>query len=108
MPFTSERMRMSVLVRLQDDSIVLYSKGADVSILSRLHKGEIPRLSLKLKTTSIIFLTKGYGLLRTHTSEFRKRTISFLTLNTPKRPTCFTIARKRFFPFLFGVCVLCS
>ena len=40
MDFSSDRKRMSILVRdLQDDKIKLYSKGADSEIKKRLKAG---------------------------------------------------------------------
>jgi phospholipid-translocating ATPase len=38
LPFTSERARMSIIVRNPEGSIVLYSKGADSVMLKRLSK----------------------------------------------------------------------
>ena len=41
--FTSERARMSVIVRCPDGTIKLMVKGSDVKMLSRLRAGAHPR-----------------------------------------------------------------
>ncbi|XP_049849010.1 probable phospholipid-transporting ATPase IA [Schistocerca gregaria] len=47
MEFTSERARMSVIIRTPDDKIILYSKGADHVMMPRLHPNEDKRLIVK-------------------------------------------------------------
>ena len=42
--FNSARKRMSIIIRMPDNRIVLYCKGADSIIYSRLKKGEQPEL----------------------------------------------------------------
>ena len=41
--FSSERARMSIVVRAPDGTIRLHTKGSDASLLPRLRKGTDPR-----------------------------------------------------------------
>ena len=63
--FTSERKRMSIIVRDPSDSrIKVFCKGADCEIVKRLEKGELQKNSFKLITNSIEEFSKlGYRTL---------------------------------------------
>jgi phospholipid-translocating ATPase len=49
MEFTSDRKRMSVIVKLPDGKLKLYSKGADSVMLERLKEGEDDDVRRKTK-----------------------------------------------------------
>ncbi|ELP87921.1 phospholipid-transporting ATPase, putative [Entamoeba invadens IP1] len=60
MPFTSERKRMSVLVRLWDGRIALYSKGADLTMIPLMCDTEEPQ---RIQETVNLFACEGLRTL---------------------------------------------
>ena len=59
--FTSDRKRMSVVMRTEDGQIKIYVKGADQMILSRLAETN-PKILKKTKTHLHNFATAGKRL----------------------------------------------
>jgi len=63
MPFSSERRRMSVIVRLPNGKIRMYTKGADSTILARLSKKEDQRILTHSDENLEIFSQEGLRTL---------------------------------------------
>lgn len=63
MEFSSERQRMSVIVRCPDGSIKLMCKGADAMMLKRLSPDTSPDLLERIQDNLHFFATKGLRTL---------------------------------------------
>jgi hypothetical protein len=63
MEFSSERQRMSVIVRCPDGTIKLFCKGADVMMLKRLNTATSPALLSRVNDNLHFFSTKGLRTL---------------------------------------------
>ena len=63
MEFSSERQRMSVIVRCPDGTIKLFCKGADVMMLKRLTKDTSQDLLARVHDNLHFFSTKGLRTL---------------------------------------------
>lgn len=63
MEFTSERQRMSVIVRCPDGTIKLFCKGADAMMLKRLTPGTSSDLLARVHDNLHFFSTKGLRTL---------------------------------------------
>jgi len=61
--FNSARKRMSIIIRMPDNRIVLYCKGADSIIYSRLKKGEQPELRKATAEQLEMFAREGLRTL---------------------------------------------
>jgi magnesium-transporting ATPase (P-type) len=77
MEFSSERQRMSVVVRCPDGTIKLFCKGADVMMLKRLSKDMSEDLLARVNDNLHFFSTKGLRTLlvgsRTIDAEYFER-----------------------------------
>jgi magnesium-transporting ATPase (P-type) len=63
MEFTSERRRMSVIVRCPDGTIKLFCKGADATMLTRLSQSTSKDLLTRVNDNLHYFSTKGLRTL---------------------------------------------
>ena len=63
MPFTSERRRMSVIVRLRDGTVRMYSKGADGTMLARLSPKENQNIVRRSEDNLEVFSQEGLRTL---------------------------------------------
>jgi magnesium-transporting ATPase (P-type) len=63
MEFSSERQRMSVIVRCPDGSVKLFCKGADAMMLKRLSAATSPDLLSRVNDNLHFFSTKGLRTL---------------------------------------------
>jgi len=61
--FNSARKRMSIIIRMPDNKIMLYCKGADSIIYSRLKQGEQPELRRKTAEHLEMFAREGLRTL---------------------------------------------